>query len=164
MGETRWRVAVAHRFGHQGGGRRKKVRWHLQIAVDTFRPLKTPLIPALKFTLSAAFLALLNAPVAHAADRPNIIFILADDLGTGDVSCYGADNRKTPHIDQLAARGMRFTHAYTAPLCGPSRACIMTGRYAFRTGGITNQSWREGGPGAKSKDEYPIVRRLKEPG
>jgi len=62
----------------------------------------------------------------HAADRPNIIFILADDLGTGDVSCYGADNRKTPHIDQLAARGMRFTHAYTAPLCGPSRACIMT--------------------------------------
>ena len=75
---------------------------------------------------------------AHAADRPNIIFILADDLGTGDVSCYGADNRKTPHIDQLAARGMRFTHAYTAPLCGPSRACIMTGRYAFRTG-ATNQ-------------------------
>jgi len=75
---------------------------------------------------------------ARAADRPNIIFILADDLGTGDVSCYGADNRKTPNIDQLAARGMRFTHAYTAPLCGPSRACIMTGRYAFRTG-ATNQ-------------------------
>ena len=75
---------------------------------------------------------------AQAADRPNIIFILADDLGTGDVSCYGADNRKTPNIDQLAARGMRFTHAYTAPLCGPSRACIMTGRYAFRTG-ATNQ-------------------------
>ena len=74
----------------------------------------------------------------RAADRPNIIFILADDLGTGDVSCYGADNRRTPNIDQLAARGMRFTHAYTAPLCGPSRACIMTGRYAFRTG-ATNQ-------------------------
>ena len=70
--------------------------------------------------------------------KPNIIFILADDLGTGDVSCYGADNRRTPNIDQLAQRGIRFTHAYTAPLCGPSRACIMTGRYAFRTGG-TNQ-------------------------
>jgi len=75
---------------------------------------------------------------ARAADRPNIIFILADDLGIGDVSCYGADNRKTPNIDRLAQRGIRFTHAYTAPLCGPSRACIMTGRYAFRTG-ATNQ-------------------------
>jgi len=75
---------------------------------------------------------------SRASEPPSIIFILADDLGTGDVSCYGADNRKTPNIDQLAARGVRFTHAYTAPLCGPSRACMMTGRYAFRTG-ATNQ-------------------------
>ena len=98
--------------------------------------------------------------VAHAADRPNIIFILADDLGTGDVSCYGADNRKTPNIDQLAARGMRFTHAYTAPLCGPSRACIMTGRYAFRTG-ATNQdrvvAW-------KASDETLTAAYLKSAG
>lgn len=70
--------------------------------------------------------------------KPNIIFILADDLGIGNVSCYGADNYKTPILDKLAAEGTRFTHAYTAPLCGPSRALIMTGRYAFRTG-ATNQ-------------------------
>jgi arylsulfatase A len=70
--------------------------------------------------------------------RPNIIFILADDYGTGEVGCYGADNYKTPHIDALAAGGMRFTRAYTAPLCGPSRALILTGRYPFRTG-ATNQ-------------------------
>jgi arylsulfatase A len=70
--------------------------------------------------------------------KPNIIFILADDLGIGDVSCYGADNYRTPNIDKLAREGIRFTHAYTAPLCGPSRACILTGRYAFRTG-ATNQ-------------------------
>jgi arylsulfatase A len=70
--------------------------------------------------------------------RPNIIFILADDLGIGNVSCYGADNYKTPHIDQLARGGVRYTNAYTAPLCGPSRALILTGRYAFRTG-ATNQ-------------------------
>jgi len=70
--------------------------------------------------------------------KPNIIFILADDLGIGNVSCYGADQAKTPHIDALAKSGIRFTHAYTAPLCGPSRALIMTGRYAFRTG-ATNQ-------------------------
>jgi len=70
--------------------------------------------------------------------KPNIIFILADDYGIGDVGCYGADNFKTPNIDKLAKEGIRFTHAYTAPLCGPSRACILTGRYAFRTG-ATNQ-------------------------
>jgi arylsulfatase A len=70
--------------------------------------------------------------------KPNIIFILADDLGIGEVSCYGADNYKTPHIDKLARGGTRFTHAYTPSLCGPSRATILTGRYLFRTG-ATNQ-------------------------
>lgn len=70
--------------------------------------------------------------------KPNIIFILADDLGIGDVGCYGADNYKTPNIDRLASMGMRFTNAYTAPLCGPSRATILTGRHLFRTG-ATNQ-------------------------
>ena len=69
-----------------------------------------------------------------AARKPNIIFILADDLGIGNVSCYGADQFKTPNIDTLAKGGIRYTHAYTAPLCGPSRALILTGRYAFRTG------------------------------
>ena len=68
--------------------------------------------------------------------KPNIIYILADDLGIGDVSCYGSDNNKTPIIDQLAKDGIRFTHGYTAPLCGPSRAMILTGRYAFRTGAV----------------------------
>jgi arylsulfatase A len=68
--------------------------------------------------------------------KPNIIFILADDLGIGNVSCYGADNYKTPHIDQLASGGIRFTHGYTVPLCGPSRAAILTGRYGFRTGAV----------------------------
>lgn len=81
-------------------------------------------------------------PIADAADapaqKPNIVFILADDLGVGNVSCYGADNHKTPNIDRLASGGIRYTHAYTVPLCGPSRAALMTGRYAFRTG-ATNQ-------------------------
>ncbi len=78
--------------------------------------------------------------VARAAqtNRPNIIFILADDYGVGEVSAYGADNYNTPNIDALARGGTRYTHAYTAPLCGPSRAMILTGRYAFRTG-ATNQ-------------------------
>ncbi len=86
--------------------------------------------------------ALMNPSIAEAQKsqqkKPNIIFILADDLGIGDVGCYGADNYKTPNIDKLAMDGMRFTHAYTAPLCGPSRITILSGRHLFRTGG-TNQ-------------------------
>ena len=70
--------------------------------------------------------------------KPNIIFILADDYGVGEVGCYGADNYRTPNIDKLARGGVRFTHAYTPSLCGPSRATILTGRYLFRTG-ATNQ-------------------------
>ena len=68
--------------------------------------------------------------------KPNIIYILADDLGIGDVSAYGSDSNHTPNIDQLAKNGIRFQHSYTAPLCGPSRALILTGRYAFRTGAV----------------------------
>jgi len=71
-----------------------------------------------------------------AVERPNVIFILADDLGIGNVSCYGADRFQTPHIDSLARGGIRYTHAYVTPLCGPSRALLLTGRYGFRTGAV----------------------------
>ncbi len=87
-------------------------------------------------------LVLLSPSIAEAQKKeqkkPNIIFILADDLGIGDVGCYGADIYKTPNIDKLASQGIRFTNAFTAPLCGPSRATILTGRHLFRTG-ATNQ-------------------------
>lgn len=111
-------------------------------------------------------LAVLSPFVASAAAlaKPNIIFILADDLGIDGVSCYGADKRKTPAIDRLAASGTRFETCYAAPLCGPSRCLLMTGRYAFRTGGIANGSWRGGGPGALSKDEQPMAKLLKQAG
>lgn len=84
------------------------------------------------------FLSIGQISTAQKTKKPNIIFILADDLGIGNISCYGADNFKTPNIDKLASTGMRLTHGYTAPLCGPSRALILTGRQPFRTG-TTNQ-------------------------
>ncbi|MFM9031914.1 MAG: sulfatase-like hydrolase/transferase [Opitutaceae bacterium] len=86
-----------------------------------------------------ALLCLL-APVLSAAApaKPNIIFILGDDVGIGDIACTGADRYKTPNIDALARGGTIFRHAYAEPLCGPSRATILTGRYVFRTG-ATNQ-------------------------
>jgi arylsulfatase A len=105
-----------------------------------------------------------GSALAAAPSKPNIIFVLADDLGIDGVSCYGADTHKTPQIDALAASGLRFQTCYAAPLCGPSRCLLMTGRYAFRTGGLTNQSWRGGGPGALSTDEFPMARLLKQAG
>ena len=109
---------------------------------------------------------LLAAEPKASAEKPNIVFILADDLGLDGVGCYGADKYKalTPNIDALARTGVRFEACYSTPLCGPSRCLLMTGRYPFRTGGLTNQSWRPGGPGAKSNDEYPIARLLRENG
>ncbi len=102
--------------------------------------------------------------LAAGPTKPNIIFVLADDLGIDGVSCYGADRHQTPHIDALAGSGLRFSTCYASPLCGPSRCLLMTGRYAFRTGGLTNQSWRGDGPGAKSANEYPMARLMKQAG
>jgi len=75
---------------------------------------------------------------AKAADKPNIIVIMADDLGYGDIGCYGAKpkNLKTPHIDKLAAGGIRFTSGYcSASTCTPTRFSFLTGKYAFRQAG-----------------------------
>lgn len=101
---------------------------------------------------------------ASAAEKPNIVFILGDDVGLDDIGCYGSDTHRTPEIDKLAESGMRFETCYAAPLCGPSRCLLMTGRYAFRTGGLTNQSWRPKGPGARSADEHPVAALLKQSG
>ncbi|MFO1483749.1 MAG: arylsulfatase [Verrucomicrobiaceae bacterium] len=71
-----------------------------------------------------------------AQQRPNIIVIMADDLGYGDVGCYGATSLKTPNIDQLAAEGVRFTSGYcSASTCTPTRFSFITGTYAFRQKG-----------------------------
>jgi arylsulfatase A-like enzyme len=69
------------------------------------------------------------------AVRPNIIFIYADDLGYGDLGSYGADSIATPHLDRLAAEGMRFTDFYSSsPVCSPSRTALLTGQYQVRHG------------------------------
>lgn len=91
------------------------------------------LLPAMKHSRTLATL-LCVAAAAHAA--PNVVFILADDLGYGDVSCDGQGKIRTPHIDRLAAGGVRFTSGYApSSTCTPTRYAIMTGEYAWRKPG-----------------------------
>ncbi|NNE92917.1 MAG: sulfatase-like hydrolase/transferase [Verrucomicrobiales bacterium] len=75
----------------------------------------------------------LSATSVFAAEKPNVIVIMADDLGFGDLSCYGANDFETPYIDQLAAEGIQFTSGYcSASTCTPTRYSFLTGTYAFR--------------------------------
>ncbi|NQT00763.1 MAG: sulfatase-like hydrolase/transferase, partial [Planctomycetes bacterium] len=81
---------------------------------------------------TAASLAISGCALAaeRAANRPNIIMILVDDLGYGDLSSYGAKDMQTPNIDKLIASGMRFDNFYAnCPVCSPTRASLLTGRY-----------------------------------
>lgn len=85
--------------------------------------------------LTWLWLARRQAPTVAAASRPNIIVILADDLGYADISAYKIGRFQTPNIDRIGMQGVRFTDGYaTAPMCGPSRAGLMTGRYQERFG------------------------------
>lgn len=86
--------------------------------------------------LLALLLLVASAAMAAAADRPNIVLIYADDLGYGDVSCYGASTISTPHVDRLAQEGLRFTDGHAAAAtCTPSRYAMLTGEYAWRKPG-----------------------------
>src|SRR5262249_24319865 len=72
-------------------------------------------------------------PLASAADRPNIVVVLVDDLGFSDIGCYGGEV-PTPNLDRLASRGVRFTQAYNAARCSPTRASLLTGLYPHQAG------------------------------
>ena len=93
-----------------------------------------------RFLTLAATLLSLTALHAASPAKPNIVFILADDLGFAEIGANGSDRYKTPNIDSLAKTGIRFNHFYTVPLCGPSRALILTGRYGFRSGAVTQDA------------------------
>ena len=88
------------------------------------------------YSLFSFFLvALSGGAFAEPADRPNIVFVLADDLGWSELGCYGNEFNETPHLDRLASEGMRFTHAYAAaPVCSPYRAALLTGQAPARLG------------------------------
>jgi arylsulfatase A-like enzyme len=93
-------------------------------------------LAAVLAVLAAELVAAIGAADAAAAEvprRPNVVFFLVDDLGWTDLGCYGSTFYETPHLDRLAASGMRFTQAYAAcPVCSPTRASILTGKYPQR--------------------------------
>ena len=108
---------------------------------------------------SLFLLGLLVISFAQAEDRPNIIYILADDLGYGDLGCFGQKSLTTPHIDQLAAEGMKLTRHYSgSTVCAPSRCVLMTGKH---TG---NASVRGNQPALMPPGEETIASRLKKEG
>uniref|UniRef100_A0A8C6S5D0 Arylsulfatase D n=1 Tax=Neogobius melanostomus TaxID=47308 RepID=A0A8C6S5D0_9GOBI len=103
-------------------------------------------------------------------DRPpNFVLIMVDDLGIGDIGCYGNDTIRTPHIDRLASEGVRLTqHLAAAPLCTPSRAAFLTGRYALRSGlgssGRVQVLLFLGGSGGLPPSETTFAKRLQQQG
>ena len=127
-----WRHIAGHFFG-------ENMRFASLVALMIFdntmsmfgrenSPSARPFLPI----LAGLLLASAGAICANAADygRPNIIVILADDLGYGDLSCFGQENFRTPRLDQMASEGMRLTSHYAgSTVCAPSRACLLTGQH-----------------------------------
>jgi uncharacterized sulfatase len=112
-------------------------------------PFKSPISLALSAIV-------LGTSLLHAADKPNVILILADDLGWGDLGCYGHAKFKTPNIDRLASEGTRLTDFYApVPFCAPTRAALMTGRYPFRCGLSTNPV-PKADPQVKTADDFGL--------
>lgn len=117
------------------------------------------------FTCPIAVLLLLCAGIGHAKDRPNIVYILLDDAGYGDLSCYGQKKFQTPHIDRLAAEGMRFTQHYSgSTVCAPTRSVLMTGLHTGHTPVRGNKEVQPVGQHPMPGSALTIAEHLKQAG
>jgi arylsulfatase A len=105
----------------------------------------------------AIFLSAYLVSTAPAAS-PNIVFIMADDVGSEVLGCYGGSSYQTPHLDELASGGTRFRHCYSMPKCHPSRVCLLTGRYPSRVGA---DDW---GDFPQSEEQNTFAHMLKRTG
>ncbi|XP_049623761.1 arylsulfatase D-like [Suncus etruscus] len=132
-----------------------------------FPTLRQPLWGVL--LLLSCFLWRTPAANTNKPTRPNILLIMADDLGIGDLGCYGNRTLRTPNIDRLAEEGVMLTqHLAAAPLCTPSRAAFLTGRHAFRSGMDATDGYRalqwNAGSGGLPQNETTFARILQEQG
>lgn len=126
--------------------------------------------------LKFLFIGLLIVPISFACkkkasektnnqQKPNIVFILADDLGYGDLSCYGQQNFQTPNLDKMAAGGMRFTQHYSGTtVCAPSRSSLMTGQHTGHTPIRGNKEWQPEGQWPMKAEAVTVAEILKQAG
>ena len=124
------------------------------------------LVPAVCATL-ALFSCGAAPEGAPDARKPNFVLIFIDDMGYGDIGAFGSTDNRTPHLDRLAAEGMRLTSFYAHPVCTPSRAALMTGAYPMRNGlqtGYWHPVLMPGDPQGIHADEITVAEALKEQG
>ncbi len=98
------------------------------------------------------------ADVAEGAEKPNVLLIMADDVGCETLGCYGGTTYKTPNLDELAREGMRFRYCFSMPVCHPTRVCLLTGRYPARLG---NPGW---GTFPKAEEKNTFAHLMKQAG
>ena len=104
------------------------------------------------------FLSLAFATSHVSAAKPNIVYILLDDAGYGDLSCYGQKLFETPHIDRIAAEGMKFTDHYSgSTVCAPTRCCLMTGVHTGHSYVRGNREVKPEGQAAMPADRKSVV-------
>jgi arylsulfatase A-like enzyme len=133
---------------------------------ETKRTCCMILLPTARLLLSAILLLGVTFFASAAnVSKPNIIFILIDNLGQEWFDCYGSEEHCTPQIDRLAATGVRFANCYTSTVCGPSRVELLTGRYPFRTGWyLHHDAALYSGGGFDPQREITIARALRDAG
>ena len=130
---------------------------------------KRLLIQTLSLGICASNVSVLKANEGSPAEKakPNILYIMADDLGKEWISCYGAEDIETPNIDALASGGIKFNNAYSMPACTPSRTTLLTGKYPWRTGWANHWDvprWGVGYFDWKKKENTTFARLLKDMG
>lgn len=137
---------------------------------SSMKSFYVPLVLPLAILAVAAAVFSGERPVgARQPEAPNLVIIFADDLGYGDLGCYGHPSIRTPHLDRMAAEGLRFTDFYSAAeVCTPSRAALLTGRYPIRSGMCETPGARRvlfpNSPGGLPPDEITIAEALRSRG
>lgn len=141
-------VLVANTNKHDYSERTRGTSRSCQLNLLLPQPSRSPPIIMRFLTLIAAMLVFVSLTErVVAAERPNVVLLLVDDLGWADIGCYGSDLHETPHIDALARRGMKFTDGYAAAaICTPTRAAIMAGKYPARLQMTIWHEWAAQGP------------------
>jgi arylsulfatase A-like enzyme len=131
------------------------------------RPKNTPLSLTAAIAIASAFtlFSFSTTVAAQPLRRPNILLILADDLGFGDLGCYGQKEIATPQLDRMAQQGMRFTQFYAgATVCAPSRSVLMTGKHHGHTRVRGNAGAQNPAAQALQAGDVTLARVLKQAG